>query len=95
MPPQPSANGLDAGKVDVRLAVADAVGRAVVARGAADRDAHAAAAWNAWSNCVIACAVQFDSAAPQLIEITDGLLTLSCTAVVIASRKPWFVFGAK
>ena len=26
----------------------------------ADRDAQAAAAWKAWSNCVIACAVQFD-----------------------------------
>jgi hypothetical protein len=55
----------------------------------------AAAAWKAWSNWVIACWVQFDSAAPQLIEITEGRLTLSCTAVVIASRKPWLVLGAK
>src|SRR6202008_789740 len=55
----------------------------------------AAAAWKAWSYCVIACVVQLLSAAPQLMEITDGLLTLSCTAVVMASRKPAVVFGAK
>src|ERR1035438_4579707 len=54
-----------------------------------------AAAWNAWSNCVMAWAVQFDSAEPQLIEITEGLLTLSWTAIVMASRKPLLVFGAK
>ena len=35
------------------------------------------------------------SASPQLIEITDGPLWASCTAVVIASRKPAVVFGAK
>ncbi len=55
----------------------------------------AAAAWNAWSYCVIACVVQFVSAEPQLIEITEGLLTLSWTAVVMASRKPAVVLGVK
>ena len=34
----------------------------------------AAAAWNASSMAVIACAVQDDSGPPQLMEITDGRL---------------------
>src|ERR1035441_2325946 len=29
------------------------------------------------------------------MDTTDGLRRLSCTAVVMASRKPWSVFGAK
>src|SRR5262249_12476533 len=53
-----------------------------------------AAAWNAWSNCVVACAVHRASGAPQLIEIADGP-RLSWVAVVIASRKPRSVLGAK
>ena len=39
--------------------------------------------------------VQASSGAPQLIEITEGLRTLSCRAALIASRKPWSVLGAK
>src|SRR5437899_12098936 len=35
------------------------------------------------------------SGAPQLIEITEGLRRASCVAVVIASRKPRSVLGAK
>ncbi len=44
---------------------------------------------------VIACAVHDDSGPPQLMEITEGLCVVSCTAVVIASRKPASVLGAK
>src|SRR5262249_7153528 len=55
----------------------------------------AAASWNAWSNAWSAWAVQADSGAPQLIERTDGVWRWSCIAVVIASRKPRSVFGAK
>ena len=54
-----------------------------------------AAAWNASSMAVFACEVQVDSAPPQLIDVTDGLLVASCMAVVTASRKPASVFGAK
>ncbi len=54
-----------------------------------------AAAWNAWSNAVIACWVQVDSGPPQLIEITEGLLVVSWIAVVTASRNPASVLGAK
>ena len=54
-----------------------------------------AAAWNAESNAVIACCVQDDSGPPQLIEMTDGLFVVSWIAVVIASRKPASVLGAK
>src|ERR1700685_1561375 len=55
----------------------------------------AAAAWNASSIEVMACAVQDDSGPPQLIETIEGLLVLSCTAVVIAFRKPASVLSAK
>jgi hypothetical protein len=55
----------------------------------------AAADWHAASSAVIACAVQLDSGPPQLIEITLGLLVKSCTAVEIASIKPWSVLGVK
>jgi len=55
----------------------------------------AAASSNAWLYEVSACVVQADSGAPQLIDTTDGRRTVSCTAVVIASRNPWSVFGAK
>src|SRR5262245_15187492 len=53
----------------------------------------AAADWNAWSNAVIACWVQFFSGLPQLIEITDGLLVVSWIAIVMASRNPLVVLG--
>ena len=43
----------------------------------------------------IAWPVQADSGPPQLIEITDGRLTVSWTALLIASRKPRSVLGAK
>jgi hypothetical protein len=48
----------------------------------------AAASWNAWSMAVMAWSVHADSAAPQLIEMTEGLCTLSWTALVTASRNP-------
>jgi hypothetical protein len=55
----------------------------------------APASWKAWSIACIACAVHCDSAAPQLIEMIDGARTWSWTAMVMASRKPRSVFGAK
>ena len=39
--------------------------------------------------------VQDASGPPQLMEITDGRFTASCTAVESASRNPASVFGAK
>jgi hypothetical protein len=95
VPPQPRANGLDAGKSTCTLASFTPSAEPLSPLAQHTVTPIAAAAWNAWSNCVIACAVQPDSGAPQLIEITDDLFTLSCTAVVIASRKPWLVLGAK
>ena len=46
-------------------------------------------------NEVSACCVQEDSGPPQLMETTEGLSLVSCTAVVSASRKPWSVLGVK
>src|SRR5579859_19389 len=54
-----------------------------------------AAAWNAEPYELRDWAVHDDSGPPQLIEITEGLLTVSWAAVVMASRKPASVFGAK
>jgi hypothetical protein len=48
----------------------------------------AAAAWKAWSMACMDACVHWASGAPQLIEMTDGRLVVSCTAVVIASMKP-------
>src|SRR3954454_14907539 len=95
VPPQPSANGLDAEKSTCGWPSATPAAEPLSPAAQQTVTPRLAAAWKALSNCVIACAVQFDSADPQLIEMTDGLLTLSWTAVVIASRKPWLVFGAK
>ena len=47
------------------LAVVDTVARAVVSGGDADVIPRAAAAWNAWSNCCMAWAVQLDSGRPN------------------------------
>jgi hypothetical protein len=44
---------------------------------------------------VTACWVQALSAEPQLIDMTLGLLVSSWTAWLMASTKPWSVFGAK
>lgn len=55
----------------------------------------AAADWQAWSSAVIDCCVQEDSGPPQLMEMTEGLLAVSCMAVEMASMKPWSVLGAK
>src|SRR5271154_6609871 len=55
----------------------------------------AAADWNAESIDVMAHWVHDDLGTPQLMETTDGLFVLSCTAVVIAFRKPASVFSVK
>src|SRR5574337_1810548 len=81
VPPQPSAYGLDAGKSTCGLPSATPSPEPLSPAAQQTVTPIVAAAWNAWSNWVIDCAVQFDSAEPQLIEI--------------ASRKPWSVLGAK
>ncbi len=95
VPPQASTLGLEAGKSTCTWPSATPSDEPLSPAATQTVTPIAAAAWKAWSYCVIACAVQVDSAPPQLIEITEGLLTLSCTAVVIASRKPCVVLGAK
>src|SRR5581483_11219056 len=95
VPPQPMALGLEAGKStcsdpSVTPSLAPPSPEATHTGSPI-----ATASANASSMACIACAVQLDSGPPQLIEITVGLCVVSCTAVVIASRKPWSVFGAK
>ena len=55
----------------------------------------AAAAWQAASSAFADCAVQVDSGPPQEMEMTEGLLVVSWTAVEMASMKPWSVLGVK
>src|SRR5258708_3906867 len=54
-----------------------------------------AASWHTASKACIAWGVQEDSGPPQLIETTEGLRCVSCTASEIAWRKPSSVLGAK
>jgi hypothetical protein len=88
VPPQPNALGLEAGKSTCALPSPTPSPEPLSPAATHTVTPIAAAACKAWSNCVIACVDQLGSAEPQLIEITEGLLTLSCTAVVTASRKP-------
>ena len=94
VPPQASACGLDAGKSTCDRPSVTPSFEPLSPDAQHTVTPSTAAAWKAWSNCVIACFVHCASGAPQLIEITDGA-RLSWTAVVIASRKPRSVFGAK
>jgi hypothetical protein len=94
VPPQASACGLEAGKSTCSPLATPSL---------EPLSPHAmhtvmpskAAAWKASSIALMACAVQVDSAPPQLMEMTSGLFAVSCIAVVTASRKPASVFGAK
>src|SRR5436190_23698789 len=54
-----------------------------------------AAFWKNPSIVLFMLGVSRDSVPPQLIEMTDGALAVSCMAVEMTSRKSWSVFGAK
>src|SRR5271170_1867478 len=95
VPPHASTCGLDAGKSTwFRPSVAPSVDPSSPAA-TQTVTPMAAADWNASSIDVMACWVHEDSGPPQLMETTEGLFVLSCTAVVIAFRKPASVLSAK
>src|SRR5215469_629299 len=95
VPPQPRAYGLDAGK-STWSRPSPTPSEAPLSPAAQQTVTPSVpASWNAWLICCCAWAVHEDSGPPQLIEMTDGALVVSCTAVVMASRKPWSVLGAK
>ncbi len=95
VPPQPTTHGLDAGKSTWGLpSVWPSVARPSPEAAKTETPA-CAASWNADVMAVIACCVQPLSGEPQLIDMTLGLFVASCTAWVMASTKPWSVFGAK
>src|ERR1700735_374450 len=95
VPPQASACGLDAGKSTLLPPSVTPSLEPLSPDATQTVMPSAAAAWNAESKPVKACRVQLDSGPPQLIEMTEGLFTVSWIAVVIASRKPASVLGAK
>ena len=80
VPPHASAYGLEAGKSTCSLAVADAVGGTVIARGDTYGHTHRRRRLQCAVVGLQRCAVQLDSGPPQLMEITDGLFTVSMTA---------------
>src|ERR1700761_2215607 len=95
VPPQPLAQGLEAGKSTCAFpSLTPSVARLSPAATKTDTLTEAAS-WSALVIVCIACAVQLDSGPPQLIEMTDGPLVESWVAVVTASTKPASVFGVK
>ncbi len=98
VPPHASTFGLDAGKSACARPSGLPLGWSPEPASPAAQQIvtpSAAAPLNAWSYESSACDVHVFSAPPQLIEITDGLCVVSWTAIVIASRKPFVVFGVK
>ena len=95
VPPQPSACGAEAGKSTCCLPSVTPSVDPLSPAATVTLTPAAAPSVRICSICVRACAVQESSGPPQLIETTDGLLVLSCTAVESASMKPWSVLGAK
>ena len=88
VPPQSSALGLEPGKLTWASPLVTPLLEPLSPAAMQTDMPTVAASWNAWSNCCNAWLVQLDSGPPQLIEITDGLFVVSCTAMVIASRNP-------
>src|SRR3954468_8158741 len=80
VPPQLSANGLDAGESTCARPSATPSLEPLSPAAQQTETPKAAAVCRAWSNDRIACAVQLFSGPPQLIEMTDGLLVVSWTA---------------
>src|ERR1700730_15432778 len=95
VPPHPSAKGLDAGKSTCAIPSPTPSPEPLSPAAQQTVKARTSAVLNAWSNEFIACAVQLLSGPPQLMDMTDGLLVVSWIAIVIASRNPLSVFGAK
>ena len=77
------------------LPVVDAVDAEMIAGCDEHRDAEGPGVLQRAVHRLVACWVQLTSAVPQLIEMTLGLLTVSCAAACTASTNPWKVFGAK
>ena len=95
VPPQPTTYGLDAGKSTCALPSPTPSVARLSPLAANTVTPSVAASLSAAVIAASACAVHVDSAEPQLIEMTDGRFVVSWTAVLIASTKPWLVFGAK
>ena len=88
VPPQPSACGADAGKSTCCAPSVEPSVEPLSPAAAVTEIPSVPASVNACSICWRACAVHESSGPPQLIDSTDGLLVVSCTAVVIASMNP-------
>src|SRR5579871_5555991 len=88
VPPQPAAQGLEAGKSTCASpSVTPSVARLSPAATNTETPT-VEASWSVVFMLWIDCCVQLDSALPQLIDSTLGVLLVSCTAALIASMKP-------
>ena len=99
VPPHASAKGLDAGKSTCGFP-SRSLGFRISDEPSSPEEQQtvtpsAAASSRARLKALSACGVLSSSVEPQLIEITEGLRTLSCRAVLTAARKPLSVFRAK
>src|ERR1019366_3195204 len=95
VPPQASENGLDAGKSTWSWPSPTPSSDPLSPQATHTVTPIADAACSALLKLCRDCAVQLDSGPPQLMEITEGLLTVSVAAWLMASRKPASVLGAK
>src|SRR5579871_3873945 len=95
VPPHPSAKGLEAGKSACARPSPTPSSEPLSPDAQHTVMPSAAAAWSASLKARMNCWEYCDSAFPQLMEMTEGWCSASCTAVVMASRKPRSLLGAK
>src|SRR5215472_5955894 len=88
VPPQPTRNGLDAGKSTVGFPLVLPSDEPSSPDAARTVTPILEASWHAEFSASRDCAVQEFSGPPQLIEMIDGFKVASCTAVFTASMKP-------
>src|SRR5580704_520018 len=97
VPPQANANGLEAGKSacgfpsQSPLMSAEPLSPEATHTVTPIAVASRMASFNPSRNCLDPTG---SSGPPQLMEITDGLRTVSCAAALTASINPFVVFGA-
>src|SRR5580704_4962180 len=88
VPPQPTRNGLDAGKSTVGFPLVLPSVEPLSPDAASTVTPIVEASWHAELRALRDWAVQESSGPPQLMEMIDGFSLASCTAVVTASMKP-------
>jgi hypothetical protein len=95
VPPQPSTDGLEAGKSTCASPSATPSLDPWSPAATVTTTPSAAASSSTLSSAVTPAGDQLDSGPPQLIETATGSAAAAWMASPTASAKPWSVFGAK